>query len=59
MSAIAHNLKKMLKWKERKIEIAVMAMKKFEKTLHFIFLRYHNPDDAKLHYTIEFIEMKN
>jgi transposase len=37
MSAIAYNLKKLLKWEQRKINVAVMAMKKAEKSLSFYF----------------------
>lgn len=37
MSAIAYNLKKLLKWKERKVETAVMAIRKAEKSLCFYF----------------------
>ena len=33
MSAIAYNLKKLLKWEQRKINTAVIAMKKAEKSL--------------------------
>jgi hypothetical protein len=34
---VAYNLKKLLKWKQTKVETAVMAMKKAEKTLAFYF----------------------
>jgi transposase len=37
MSAVAYNLKKLLKWKQTKVETAVMAMKKAEKSLAFYF----------------------
>lgn len=37
MSAVAYNLKKLLKWKERKVETAVIAMKRAEKSLWFYF----------------------
>jgi len=37
MSAIAYNLKKLLKWQQRKINTAVMAMKKAEKCLCIYF----------------------
>ncbi|HJS55395.1 MAG TPA: IS1182 family transposase [Chitinophagaceae bacterium] len=38
MSAIAYNLKKLLKWEQRKINTAVIAMKKAEKSLCIYFL---------------------
>jgi len=38
MSAIAYNLKKLLKWEQRNRNTAVMAMKKAEKSLLFYFL---------------------
>jgi transposase len=38
MSAVAYNLKKLLKWKQTKVETAVMAMKKAEKNLAFYFI---------------------
>ena len=37
MSAIAYNLKKLLKWQQRKTQTAIMAMKKAEKCLSFYF----------------------
>jgi IS5 family transposase len=37
MSAIAYNLKKLLKWQQRKTQTAVMAMKKAEKSLSLYF----------------------
>jgi transposase len=37
MSAIAYNLKKLLKWEQRKTQTAVMAMKKAEKSLCLYF----------------------
>jgi hypothetical protein len=37
MSAIAYNLKKLLKWESRKIKIAAMKIKKAEKCLSFYF----------------------
>jgi transposase len=37
MSAIAYNLKKLLKWQQRKVQTAVMVMKKAEKCLSFYF----------------------
>jgi transposase len=37
MSAIAYNLKKLLKWEQRKIKTAVMRMKKAEKSLCVYF----------------------
>jgi hypothetical protein len=37
MSAVAYNLKKLLKWKQRKVETVVTAMKKVEKSLAFYF----------------------
>ncbi|MFN2440063.1 MAG: IS1182 family transposase [Chitinophagaceae bacterium] len=39
MSAIAYNLKKLLKWEQKMINTAVMAMKKVEKNLCFLFFR--------------------
>jgi len=35
MAAVAYNLKKLMKWKERKVETAVMAIKKAKKSLCF------------------------
>src|ERR1043166_812915 len=37
MAAVAYNLKKLLKWKQTKIETTVMAIKKAEKNLAFHF----------------------
>jgi hypothetical protein len=37
MSAVAYNLKKLLKWQQRKVETTVKAMKKAEKYLSFLF----------------------
>jgi hypothetical protein len=37
MAAVAYNLKKLLKWKQTKVETAVIAMKKAEKSLAFYF----------------------
>jgi transposase len=37
MAAVAYNLKKLLKWKETKVQTAVMAMKKAKKSLCFYF----------------------
>ena len=37
MSAIAYNLKKLLKWEQRKVQTSVMTMKKVEKCLSFYF----------------------
>jgi len=37
MSAIACNLKKLLRWKQTKVETTVMAMKKAVKSLAFYF----------------------
>lgn len=37
MAAIAYNLKKLLKWKQTKVETAVIAMQKAEKSLAFYF----------------------
>jgi len=37
MSAIAYNLKKLLKWEQRKVETTVIAMKKAGKSLCFYF----------------------
>jgi transposase len=39
MSAIAYNLKKLLKWQQRKINVAVMAMKRAEECLCLFFLK--------------------
>jgi hypothetical protein len=39
MSAIAYNLKKLLKWEQRKIKTAVMKMKKAEKCLCLFILK--------------------
>ncbi len=38
MAAVAYNLKKLLKWQQRKVETTVMAMKKAEKCLSVYFL---------------------
>jgi hypothetical protein len=35
MAAVAYNLKKLLKWKQTKVESEVIAMKKVEKCLWF------------------------
>jgi transposase len=40
MSAIAYNLKKLLKWQERRINAAVIAIKKAEKGLRYLFCCY-------------------
>lgn len=39
MAAVAYNLKKLMKWEQRKVQIAVMAMKKGKESLCFYFLR--------------------
>ena len=39
MSAVAYNLKKLLKWQQRKIETTVLAMKEAENCLSFYFLK--------------------
>lgn len=49
MSAIAYNLKKLLKWQQRKVETAVLAMKKAEKCLSFYFfalLHFRRPHNC-------------
>ena len=46
MSAIAYNLKKLLKWQQRKVETAVLAMKKAEKSLCFLFCQLWRPADS-------------
>jgi len=38
MAAVAYNLKKLLKWKETKVQTAVMSLKKAGKSLCFYFL---------------------
>lgn len=43
MSAIAYNLKKLLKWKQLKVGTMVMAMKKAEKSPLFWFLQLWSP----------------
>ena len=43
MAAVAYNLKKLMKWKERKVETAVMAMKKAKKSLCYYFFRLWQP----------------
>ena len=54
MSAIAYNIKKLLKWEQRKIETAVMALRKAEKCLCLFFLRlwpstyFHNQLSSKI-----------
>jgi transposase len=46
MSAIAYNLKKLLKWEQRKRNAAVMAMKKAEKSLCLYFsMLWHSLND--------------
>lgn len=42
MSAIAYNLKKLLKWEQRKIETTVLAMKEAENCLSFYFFKLWN-----------------
>src|SRR5438552_10575322 len=37
ISAVAYNLKKLLKWQQTKVETAIMTMKKAEKSLVFYF----------------------
>jgi hypothetical protein len=39
MAAVAYNLKKLLKWKQRKVETTVMAMKRAERSLCFYFFK--------------------
>ncbi len=39
MAAVAYNLKKLLKWKQTKVETAIMSLKKGKKGLWFYFLR--------------------
>ena len=46
MSAIAYNLKKLLRWQQRKVQTAVMAMKKAEKCLYFFFFELWQPMKA-------------
>lgn len=51
MSAIAYNLKKLLKWEQRKRQTAVMIIKKAEKNLYsnfFILWRFINPNNSQL-----------
>jgi transposase len=43
MSAIAYNLKKLLKWQQQKIKTAVMTMKKAEKCLCLFFFQLWPP----------------
>jgi hypothetical protein len=38
MSAIAYNLKKLLKWEQRKVNTAIMMIRRTEKSLRFYFL---------------------
>ncbi len=40
MAAVAYNLKKLLKWKETKVQIGIMAMKKAEKRLGIYYWCY-------------------
>jgi IS5 family transposase len=40
MSAIAYNLKKLLKWEQRKTQAAIMAMRKAEKCFCFYFFEF-------------------
>src|SRR5258708_1160661 len=42
MAAVAYNLKKLLKWQQRKFETTVMAMKKVEKYLSSYFFTLLN-----------------
>jgi hypothetical protein len=37
MAAVAYNLKKLMKFGERKVKTAVMTLKKAEKSLWFLF----------------------
>ena len=37
MSAVAYNLKKLMKWKETKVEVTVMSLKKVINSLCFYF----------------------
>lgn len=43
MSAVAYNLKKLLKWDQRKINTAVMGMRKAEKCLYSLFFLLWQP----------------
>ena len=43
MAAVAYNLKKLMKWKETKVQTTVMALKKAEKSLYFYFLAIRQP----------------
>jgi hypothetical protein len=53
MSAVAYNLKKLIRWQQRKVETAVVSLKKTEKSLCIWifnlrhFLQYHNCRSAK------------
>jgi transposase len=50
MAAVAYNLKKSLKWKQRKLETAVMVIKKAAKRLSFYFfiLLQHLPPHCRI-----------
>ena len=37
MAALAYNLKKLLKWKETKVQTEIMAMKKLQKAFNYYF----------------------
>jgi hypothetical protein len=38
MSAVAYNLKKLMKWKETKLQTTILSLKKAGKSLCFFFL---------------------
>ena len=48
MAAVAYNLKKLLKWKEIKVQTAVMAIKKAKKSLCFYFLAKRQQVDGPI-----------
>jgi len=43
MAALAYNVKKLMKWEERKTKSVVMALKKAEKSLCFLFFNLCQP----------------
>ena len=46
MSAVAYNIKKLMKWKETKVQTTVMSLKKAGKSLCFYFLSIKQPLDG-------------
>jgi rRNA-processing protein FCF1 len=55
MSAVAYNLKKLLKWQQRKIKTTAMALKKVEKSLCSYFFTLLQPRQADNRVQLKFI----